>query len=247
MGIWGNLTRWSKWGWIVAVVAGAIIVGFLTWLVAGSVAARGVPIWTILLTVLVGVAFGFADWYARGRFKTGEGWRALKSRRWLAQLGMSIFFGLGAGLFVQQFIRPTEFDILKAGQAKADRKLDTVIAQTAPKPWRAFDNLDGLWGEELGGCKVVYRFERRDHGLIVTLVRKEPDMADYRMTASLHPGGQGDVARATLKSSTASDETTGQTLVFTYANDGVTERLDWLNENRSNAGALKLEPCGDPR
>jgi len=226
---------------------------------------RGVAFWGMLFSLAVALLAAAFDYYTRDDAGRARSWATrLKSPRWLARAGMSIFFGLSMALFAQQFVTPTDFDILKGllddlragqvrtshklddivdGQEEANRKLDAVVQHTAPKPWRGFENIDGWWGEEHGECKVVYRFERRDHGLVITLVRKEPAMADYRMTASITPHGQGDVVNAALRSSTSLDEGSGQALTFTYSDDGVTRRLDWLNETRTNAGALKLEPC----
>lgn len=148
---------------------------------------------------------------------------------------------------ISEFLRKLEAGQadLKAGQDRHDKKLDTVIKQTAPKPWRALANIDGYWGEERYDCRVVYHFERRDHGLTVTLVRKEPGMSDYKMTASITPSGQGDLLNATLRYSTMVDETYGQALVFTYFDDGAIKRLGWLNETRANA-ETKLESCEGP-
>jgi hypothetical protein len=216
----------------------------------------------LLFTFLVMVAATLADWFTRdGKGKSKTWKQRLANPNWVARVGMSAFFGLGAGLFVQQFIAPTEFDVLrgilneiKAGQTETNTKLDEanetlrrVEDQTGPKPWRAFENIDGYWGEERHNCQVVYLIQRRDHALTVTLVRKEPDMGDYRMTASITRHGQGDVLNAVMRTSTEPDETDGQSLVFTYHSDGGQyQRLDWLNETRSNAGIVKLEPCGAP-
>lgn len=243
----------KTWRWVVLLCAGLTIC-VLTWLVVGQLVRREVALGGLLFTFLVMTAATFADWFTReGKGKSKSWKQRLSNPNWIARVGMSAFFGLGAGLFVQQFVVPTDFDLLQrsldrlhTGQGNIDRKLDTVVIQTAPKPWRAFDNIDGYWGEERYGCRVVYRIERREHALTVTLVRKEPDMTDYRMTASVAQVGRGDVLNATLRESTAPDEAYGQALVFTYFDDGAIKRLGWLNETRSNA-ETKLEWCGAPQ
>lgn len=247
------MKRVSTWAGALVLLILAGIAAVLTWLVAGSLFNRDVAVWGLGFTVLVAVAAGLADYFTRENTGNVQGWARLTDRRSLARLGMAIFFGLSTALFAQSFIEPKETDIIRMGVDRVEKgvdaisdKTDTIIAQTAPKPWRAFDNIDGYWGEERGDCRVVYRFERRDHGLIVTLARREAGMSEYRMTAGIIPKGEGDILRATLRSSTAADERSGDALVFTYADDGVTKRLDWLNETRSEAGALKLEPCEAP-
>lgn len=259
------MKRLGAWGWVAGVAVAALLIAILSWLVVGALVGRGVAIWGLLLSFAIIVLAALADWFTREDKSGATGWARLRSPRWLARLGMSIFFGLGMGLFAQQFVAPTEFDlvrkllgdlkagqqsilagqaVLRDGQAQADRKLDTVIRQTAPRPWRAFDEIDGLWGEAQYDCRVVYRFERRDHALTVTLAKKDPGMSDYRMIASLAQTGQGDRLDAVLRSSTAEDETDGQALVFTYFDDGAVKRLAWLNETRSRV-ETRLEWCGE--
>lgn len=253
------MTIMKSWG--LAALA-AVIIGVLTWLVVGSLIARDVAWWGLGLVLIVAVAAVLAQWLTLGDKSGARGWARFKTPSGLARLGVSVFFGLGAGLFVQQFISPTEFELtqkalqgLGADVRQVDAKVgdvsakaDVIIAQTAPRPWRAFDHVDGYWGEERRNCEAVYRFERRDHGLTVTLVKGAAILGDYRMTASIVPGGKDqDPLRATLRTSTEPDETHGQALVFTYHDDGGGyQRLDWLNESRSNAGVVKLEPCEAP-
>ncbi len=232
------------WGGVLALLVLALIAGVLTWLFVGSLFSRGVAIWGLGFIVLVAVAAGLADFFTRESPKGVMGWAQLTNKRSIARLAMSILFGLCTALFAQSFLEPKDSDIIRAGVEDANTKLDTIMVQTGPRGWRAFDNVAGYWGEERQDCRVVYRIVRQDHGLTIELVRKAPDMADYGMTASIVPGGEGDVLRATLRSSSEADEPPGQALVFTYSDDGGGyRRLDWLNESRSNAGALKLEPC----
>lgn len=243
----------GTWRW-VGLAGAALIVGILTWLVVGQLVKREIAFGGLLFTFLVMVAATLADWFTReGKVKAKSWKQRLNNPNWVARVGMSAFFGLGAGLFVQQFITPTDFDLLRralerlqTGQENIETKLDTVVLQTAPKPWRAFDNIDGYWGEARHDCRVVYHFERRDHALRITLDRRETGMSDYRMTASIAQAGQGDVLNATLRESTAPDETYGQALVFTYFEDGAVKRLAWLNETRASA-ETKLEWCGARR
>lgn len=238
------MKRIPIWGGVLALLVLAIISAGLTWMFVGSLFSRGVAVWGLGFIVLVAVAAGLADYFTRENTGEVRGWARLTNRRALARLAMSIFFGLGMALFAQSFFEPKDTDIIRAGVDEANTKLDDILVQTGPKAWRAFDNVAGFWGEERQNCAVVYRIVRQDHGLSVELVRKAADMGGYRMTASIVPGGEGDVLRATLRTSTESDETPGQALVFTYSDDGGGyRRLDWLNETRSDAGALKLEPC----
>lgn len=252
----------KTWRWIVTTTA-ALIIGGITWLVVGQLVRREIAFGGLVFTFLVIVGATLADWFARDRKGGTTTWKErLTSPNWVARAGMSAFFGLGAGLFVQQFITPTDNDIfrgllndIKAGQAETSAKLDTanetlrrVEEQTAAKPWRAFDNIAGYWGEERRNCQAVYRFERQGQGLTISVVKGAEILGNYRMTASITPGGQDDdPLRATLRSSTEADEVHGQALVFTYHDDGGGyRRLDWLNETRSDAGVLKLEPCEMP-
>ncbi len=244
----------KAWSWVPIVAAVALVIGILSWLVVGSLIGRKTAFGWLIVTFLVVVAATLADWFTRDSKGEVRGWARLRNPNWLARLGMSVFFGLGAGLFVQQFIAPTDFDLIrsdigavKVRQDETNRKLDEVVLNTNPKPWRAFDSITGYWGEEQRDCQVIYRFERRDHGLVVTLIRKEPNMSDYNMVASIAPNGGGDVLNATLRTSTAPDEEHGQALVFTYTEDGAVKRLDWLNEDRSSAGPTRLEACGAPK
>ena len=238
------MKRISIWAGILVLLALALIVGVLTWLFVGSLFERGVALWGLVFVILVAAVAGAADWFTRESHGI-KGWARLREPRSLARMVMAVLFGLGMALFAQSFLDPKETDVIKAGVGEANRKLDTVIARTGPKPWRAFEAIAGDWGEEGGGCRVVYRFTRQDHGLSVDLVKGAEGLGAYRMTASIIPGGEGDVLRATLRSSTETDEPSGQALLFTYSDDGGGyRRLDWLNESRSDAGALKLEPCG---
>jgi len=248
------MTQRNSWRWVTLVIGAALIVGVLTWLVVGQLVRRDIAFGGLVFTFLVMAAATLADWFTRdGKGKSKTWKQRLNNPNWLARIGMSAFFGLGAGLFVQQFIQPTEFDLirraierLQTGQDEVNRKIDITIRQTAPKPWRAFENIDGYWGEEQYNCTVIYRFERRDHALTITLVRKEPDMSDYRMTASIIQGGQGDVLNATLRQSTAPRDKYGDALVFSYFDDGAIRRLGWLNERYPNTDT-KLEWCGGLR
>ncbi len=238
---------------MLAVVAAIFVIAVLSWLVVGSLVGRRLAFWGLVFILAIVVIAGLADWFTREDQSGAEGWARLKSPRWLARAGMSVLFGLGMGLFAQQFIAPTEFDLtrvllddLRAGQDETHEKLDSLIDQSGPRTWRARENIAGHWGEEGGDCAVVYRFEHQDDSLTVTLVRKAPSMADYRMTATV-AGGEADALRATLRTSTEADETHGQALVFTYHHDGGDwRRLDWLNETRSEAGVLRLQPCEAP-
>ena len=151
-------------------------------------------------------------------------------------LGLTLFDPPGA---VED--RPRQ---IQEDAAAARKAAEEAASRLAPKPWRALEEIDGLWGEAQYGCRVVYRFERQDRALTVTLVRKDPGMGDYRMTASLAQTGEGDRLDAVLRTSTAPDETDGQALVFTYFSDGAVKRLGWLNETRSRA-ETRLEWCGE--
>lgn len=238
-----------SFGWLAFVSAVAII-GSITWFVVGQLVKRDIAWWGLALTLVVIIAATLSDWATRESKDNAKGWARFKSPNWLARLGMSSFFGLSTGLFVQQFVAPTDFDLtqrvlgtIRSDLRQLNSKADTIIAQTAPRPWRAFDNIDGLWGEQGQSCRVAYRFGRRDHGLTIVLERRQPGMRDYSMTASIAPDGRGDILRATLRSSTEPDEVSGQALIFSYTNDGVLEQLEWLNETRSADGPLKLERC----
>lgn len=115
-------------------------------------------------------------------------------------------------------------------------------------PWRAFDNIEGYWGEANGGCAVIYRFEQRgaegDHSLLITRVLSDPGMGPYEMTADIAEPGEGDILRAELLTSNAPEETEGATLVFTYANNGSAESLVW--DNRTNVVVTPLDRCEEP-
>lgn len=241
------MTR-QKNGPFLLLVGAALIVGVLAWLVVGHLVERKIALGGLIFTLLFMVAATLADWFTREAKGKDRSWgERLRNPNWIARVGMSVFFGLGAGLFVQQFVQPTEFKLtlallekILAGQDEVSRKLDVLVA---PAEWRAFDSIDGYWGEELHDCRVVYRFERREHALTITRVRKEEGMGDYQMTASIAQSGQGDVLNATLRETTAGDEAYGQALVFRYFDDGAVKRLGWLNETRAGA-ETKLEWCG---
>lgn len=230
-------------GGLLMLLALAVVAGTLTFLSVDSLFKRDVALWGLVATMLAGIAAGIFDWFTRETPAEIRGWSRFSNPRWLARLGMSILFGLGIALFAQSFVSPTDSDLIRSDLGRVDARVQgihrdtrTLLERTTPAPWAVFENITGLWGEANGDCRVVYRFERIDHGLIVELASHEPDMADYRMTASIHTGGHGNALRATLRSSTAADERDGDGLLFAYFNDGLIERLDWLNETRSAAG-----------
>lgn len=241
------MKRLTFWGGLLVIVGLAVIAAVLTLLFVGSLFKRDVALWGLIFTVGVAMAGGLADWLTRVDDSGAQGWSRLTNPRWLARLGMAVFFGLGVALFAQSFIAPTEEDLIRTdiGEVRTDvgevgDKIDVVIAQTGPRPWRAFDNIDGLWGEE--GCHVAYRFDRTDHILKVDLVRREPGMSDYSMVATILPDGEGDVLNATVERSSEADER-GSSLVFTYMGGEAFERLNWRNKAHAEVGGLELDRC----
>lgn len=239
--------RWSR---VIGVLALAAVFAFAAVFVYRAVissAGKEPDIWALLIIVATGVGVAICTVLVADIDKTKRGWRRWLTTKNIAILFLAVVAGGGAVPLIAAVFTPAPAVEDHPGQIR-----DTTLQTNAEvkklvdrdADWPAFRNLQGYWGEERYGCRVVYHFERRDHGLTVTLVRKEPDMSDYTMTASITPSGHGDLLNATLRSSTMEDEKYGQALVFTYFDDGAIKRLGWLNETRSNA-ETKLEWCGE--
>ena len=234
------------WAALVVVAGCAGLFAYLG--VTRAVEKDGGP-WVQVLVVVLGLGAAIAHFVVTSP-QTGR--RDL--RGWLEPRRIAVLFGAVVAGFGAVAMGLTLFDPPNAVEdrprqiqedaAAARKAAEEAASRLAPKPWRAFDEIDGLWGEAQHNCRVVYQFAKRGHALTVTLVRKEPGMSDYRMTASLAQTGQGDRLDAVLRTSTAADEGHGQALVFTYFDDGAVKRLDWLNEDRPEK-ETKLDWCGE--
>jgi hypothetical protein len=239
---------WSKvLAWLALLVVAGCAGLFAYLAISRSFDKDGGP-WVQVLVVVLGLGAAIAHFVATSPQTGRRGLLGLLEPRRIAVLFGAVIAGFGAVVLGLTLFdppgavedRPRQ---IQEDAAAARKAAEEAASRLAPKPWRAFEEIDGLWGEAQYGCRVVYRFERQDKALTVTLVRKDPGMSDYRMTASLAQTGEGDRLDAVLRTSTAPDETDGQALVFTYFSDGAVKRLGWLNETRSRA-ETRLEWCG---
>ena len=243
------------WEWLGLGVVGvaAAVVGFQ---LGKSQFDYGTALSGIALTVVLALAVGAATW----KLQPAESGTPHRRLTWhgVARFTLAAIAALSAGYFADSAIDPNgtqerEPFAIEDGVDEANdgiRDVRETVGEIAdnvlPRSWRALENIEGYWCEEHEDSPVVFHIQRTSdgdqQGLIVTLVRSQPGVRDhYRMTASV-TGGEGDVLTARLVDSTEPDED-GDALTFTYAYDGVNERLDWLNERRSEAGALRLEKC----
>lgn len=234
--------KWSRrTGWAALAVAAACAVALAT-LMATIAVRSGMSALVVLLLLAFGAVASFIGLFANQGAPWKEGrWSAWLQPRPIALIFLAAFAGLGMMGNVQSLLaslwsRPDVMESAPGAIEKGVRQILTEVAPAPAAPPRIRLKLPGVWGEP--GCAVTYRFRIEERALLVDAERRPRGAAPYRLVASI-TGAEGDALNVTGE---APETARGKAATFTYATNGVTERLTW--DDQVGPVPLELDRCG---
>jgi len=237
------ILRWKRsWGWVAVCVTLACTVALLA-LVGSTAFDKSVARWAKGLLFLIGAAAVAATLLS----SDGMPWRARTLRSWLAPkpiaialIGVLTAFGTMTDALSLFAPRPT----VESAPGAIETKIDAIKADvrsalpSADVNARVWAKLPGLWGE--AGCDVVtYRFGIVERAVVVESVKRPPGTRPYRLLATIQVAS-GDKMEVLGEEPS---EVQGSGARFTYATNGIVERLNW-DDHLPNSPPVELVRCG---
>lgn len=219
----------------LAVAAGCALA--LAFLVGSTALDKDAGPWAKAFLFLLGVIAVLAALFASSDAPVGaRRWTAWLKARPIALIFVAIFAAFGVMTDALSLLAPRPAVESAPGAIEAGiNEIRKAVRPKAAEPPRIRLKLPGVWGEP--GCAVTYRFAIRDRALIVDSVRRPAGAPPHHLVATIIGAG-GDVMNVAGEEPAAAR---GTAATFTYATNGVTERLMWDDQVRPVP--LELDRC----
>lgn len=218
--------KWSRrrgWVALTGAAACALVLGFLT---LSTAAQTGKGIWGIAFVIAItAIAAVCALVATEGAPWDAEHWSAWLEPRPIAFVYLAVFGAFG--------VTSTGLALIPSPPAATD--VSSPPRATRPATPRIRLKLPGIWGET--GCSVTYRFVIRGRAVTVDSVRRPSGFPPHHLVATI-VSAEGDVMHVT---GDTPPRARGRAATFTYATNGVIERLTWNDQVRPVP--LELDRC----